>query len=255
MKIRLKAEALKLLCAILFLESSSFAQGPAIPFETQFFTWIVSYLAGKAADPLWNAATGTPQIAAIETRLTNVEALLGSTYSSPFANVRAEINQGITRPRFEAMISNAIAELSKQIQNNTIEINDLKSRVEALEAKQDPPALEFSNFVKGYKPDTFYVVRIRNRTPWRITYEIWDSRKGWQKFEVAPRATIGHRRENEAIRVKFKGRPGYNPPTVERMPLVSCIAGRKPTQSDQDSAPTNYFELKPDGSVDLVARP
>src|SRR5437660_12286402 len=32
MKIRLKAEAHKLLCAILFLESSSFAQGPAIPF-------------------------------------------------------------------------------------------------------------------------------------------------------------------------------------------------------------------------------
>lgn len=80
-----------------------------------------SYLLGKAADAVWDSATGKPDIKELEARLTRLERLLGDA-SAPIANLRKNVTSNTSEQIYRDNANSALTALRQSVKSDPNEL-------------------------------------------------------------------------------------------------------------------------------------
>ena len=84
--------------------------------ESPLLEFATSYLLGKAADAVWDSATGKPDIRELEARLERLEKLLGGA-SAPISQLRANLGPSTTAESYRRSANGALAALEKSVKD------------------------------------------------------------------------------------------------------------------------------------------
>ena len=122
-------------CAILVIISPPASANP--------LAWIAGYLLERVVDGIWDAATGVPDIRALDARLRQVELRLDGRLQGPIQDLRNQITPDTSQEEYLTLARSAItsierlerrvAAVEKDVAGHSGDIARLENRVDGLE--------------------------------------------------------------------------------------------------------------------------
>lgn len=119
--------------AIIVVSVTPVEANPTAAYAAKFFG---EYLLGKAIDPLWNSATGSPNVRELDTRLRVFEAALQQVdkrLATQVSELRRELGTKVTRKEVRDLVHKILEELEDKIRELESRVDRLDERVSELE--------------------------------------------------------------------------------------------------------------------------
>jgi hypothetical protein len=93
--------------------------GPSLADDNNnsILNFVGSFLLGKAADAIWNSATGKPDVNELQQRIRQLEQLLGDS-SEPMRKLRSQVSSTTTLPEFHKEAQVALTSLQEAVSND-----------------------------------------------------------------------------------------------------------------------------------------